>query len=197
MEGWLNDERVRRSFYPISNVDDLGSFDLLCKLLKDDKGLLKGKFSQILDNAEINDRFMLTQKDYSFRYKGYGSFVFKDKDGKLSEMDKVKSVVVLAQNTNISTFFQYINTLSLFKYDTTSIYLLYQVEDIKTAPLMDELQALHDCGMIGLECFEETNPDSNNMPIDLLRDYLYNQEEQLFLYSGSTGFCGQLKRRNK
>ena len=62
---------------------------------------------------------------------------------------------------------------------------------------MDELCALHDCGKIGLECFEETDPDSNSIPIDLLRDYLINPEEQLFLFSGSTKFSGKLIRRDK
>lgn len=132
-----------------------------------------------------------------YRYHGFGEFHFKSQNETVEKVEEVKDTVLLIQNTNVSTFFQFIDTLSNFGADKTSLYLLYQVDNLRKAPLLDELHALLDMGKIGLECFEENKQDQfpSSIPLGCLQNYVVENRKQLFLVSGSKEFCGKLTRR--
>lgn len=100
----------------------------------------------------------------------------------------------MVQNTNISTFFQLIDTLANFSNDTTSLYVLYQVESLRKAGLFDELHSLLDMGKIGLECFEESKNEKkpSYIPVECISDYIVPSRNQLFLISGSKDFYSKL-----
>jgi len=154
-----------------------------------------GTFSKLFCESKKNDLFKITGKNYTYKYMGYGQFCFKSSTNDSELITGVEDVILIVQNTNISTFFQLIDTLSNFKDDKTSLYVLYQVSNLRKAALFDELHALLDMGKIGLECFEENNQNNqfSNIPLDCIQDYIIKSRKQLFLISGSKNFYGNLK----
>ncbi len=120
-----------RSFYPISRIDQLGSFDLLVKVLKNDStGEYLGKFSEIIENCPLGENFQLVAQDYRYKYNGFGEIEVKHSDGSTSAAKDIRSLVMLAQNTNISTFFQLVDTVARYGLDPINLSLLYSVNDM-------------------------------------------------------------------
>ena len=177
----------------------MGYFDLVCKILKDESGKPKGAFSEFLMNLKHNDKFRITGKDYAYRYLGYGKFIFKSQEGVVEEVNGVEDAIMLVENTNISTFFQFVDMLANFGPDTTSIYMLYQVDNLRKAALMDELHALLDMGKIGLECFEEPKSEAtpSAIPESILEQYIIHARKQFFLISGSADFYREITRKQQ
>ena len=122
---------LTRSFYPISRIDQLGSFDLLIKVLKDPvTGDYLGKFSEIIETCQVGEGFQLSGQDYRYKYNGFGEFEIKNADGSIKTVKEIRSLVMIAQNTNISTFFQLIDTIARFGLDPINLSLLYSVSDM-------------------------------------------------------------------
>ena len=122
--------------------------------------------------------------------------MFKNAEDAILSIDNIDDVVLLIQNTNISTFFQFIDTLANFYHDKTSLYVLYQVGNLQKAALIEELHALLDMGKIGLECFEENKKEyiPSHIPSECISEYYIPSRKQLFLISGSADFYGKIKR---
>lgn len=126
-----NSNDLIRSFYPISRIDQLGSFDLLIKILKDpNTGAYLGKFSEIVETCQVGEHFQLTGQDFRYKYNGFGEIEIKSADGSIKTVKDIRSLVMLAQNTNISTFFQLIDTVARYGLDPINLSLLYTVNDM-------------------------------------------------------------------
>ncbi len=103
----------------------------MVKILKDaTHNTYLGRFSELIEKSVKGEKFALVGQDYRYRYNGFGEFEFKDANKIITFQTEVQSVVMFAENTNISSFFQLIDTIARFGRDDINMSLLYTVNDM-------------------------------------------------------------------
>ena len=69
---------IIRSFYPVSQIDQQGFFDILSKK----QNIISENFwnEQIIDQLKEGDSLQIISKNFKYKYLGFGKFVFKKGD---------------------------------------------------------------------------------------------------------------------
>lgn len=184
-----------RQFYPISRQDQLGSFDILCELVKNEQKEIIGSFSQIIEKSNKNEEFQLSKAQYKYKYFGFGEFELNDEKRGTHKIKNVRSVLLFAQNTNVTSFFQFIESSINLKNETLHISLFYSFDDMQSVPLIQEIASWAQEKLICLECFE-SNKDSfyqRKLDLESVEGYVTTNEKQIFLVSGRHQFFEDVK----
>lgn len=117
-------EIVLRPYVPISRLDNPGDFDLLIKRVKCNVQGMPGKLTSIISSAEAGEPFFVEKGKGKWGYHGMGDIEIQGK------RRNIRYLIMFAQDTGITSFFQVIETISFFPFDTTSISLIYSTESL-------------------------------------------------------------------
>lgn len=114
---------------------------------------------------------------------------------KIIKIENVELVTIIVKHNNISTFFQFIDTLIYYKKDKIQINLIFSVENILNIPFNEELMALNDLGKISYEIFSENEncPFYRELNKEILEDYVVKEKKQLFLVSAGNRYFEKVK----
>ena len=115
-----NESSFERYFYAVSKIDEPNFFDILVHNQNQ-----HGKLALALKSNLENFQVKLINKNFKYKYLGFSRFAFQNGENKNVDM-----LVIFVQNTNITAFFQLIETVCYYQLDPIQICVIYQLDDL-------------------------------------------------------------------
>lgn len=137
----VTDERIIRSYTPISEINDQGYMEMLVKVYFDKDGVKGGKMSQAMESLRIGNFIEMKGPIGKFEYLGHGRCTIQGIER------TVKSFIMICGGSGITPIYQVFRCLMRNPLDRTTCVVLdgnRQFEDILCKPELDSLAAGND-----------------------------------------------------
>jgi len=129
---------LKRSYTPISSLNQKGSFDILVKIYRANTHPQfpnGGPLTQYLENnLKVGDKLTMTGPVFKVTYLGHGKFNFKDTEY------NVKEVGLIGGGTGIAPMYQLVRAVLDDPTDKTKVFLLVANKSEEDILLKDELK---------------------------------------------------------
>ena len=177
-----------RCFYPLFFDRKTGAFDILAKLARVEGEDKLGEFSSILANSPKNATFSAGKPGFFYRLAQSNWLEINRREGEATRL-RPESLVIFAQSTFISSVFWLLESIGRNPFSAPSPSVIFQPASVLSAPLLDELFAMHSKGSLRLQILQSSaEPQKSTVENLILAD-----ETQLFLVAGSKEFSQKIE----
>ena len=167
-----SNEKVIRSYTPISDVDQLGQFELIIKLYRRSENRLPGKMSECIDQLQERDTVLCKGPFGNFEYQRNKIILYKG----ISQ--KINKLTLIAGGSGITPIYQ------IFRYayedgiECNLIYCNKTEDDILLRNQLNNLKQIHHC------LSRSNNEKWNGFRGHISQDILGQKHEGLLLCCG-------------